>query len=76
MKELITTIDNFPKILKLILALPGLDIVWGIYRILLALDANNTTALIIAIVLCFIPFMWIIDLVLLILNGSVWSYKG
>ena len=29
----VKAMDNLPFILKLILALPGLDIVWGIYRL-------------------------------------------
>ncbi len=74
MKQLIEAIDNLPKIVKLILCIPMLDIVWWIYRICKSLDKNNTVGLVIAIVLLFIsiPVMWIIDLICVALNGKVW----
>lgn len=74
MKDLIAQIEAFPLIVKIILAIPALDIVWGIYRIVKAVDANNTTGIIISIVLLFVPFMWIIDILMIILKGNVWSY--
>ncbi|MGN1410472.1 MAG: hypothetical protein ACI4XJ_09890 [Eubacteriales bacterium] len=75
MKELIDSIDSLPILIKVILAIPALDIIWGIYRIVCSLMDNDTTALVISIVLLFIPFMWIIDIVFIILNGSVWRYR-
>jgi len=74
MKELIKQIEALPLIVKIILAIPALDIVWGIYRIVKAVDANNTAGIIIGIVLLFVPFMWLIDIVMIILKGNVWSY--
>lgn len=74
MKDLIAQIDALPLIVKIILAIPALDIVWGIYRIVKAVDAKNTTGIIIGIVLLFVPFMWLIDIVMIILKGNVWSY--
>lgn len=76
MKELIKQIDNLSILIKIILAIPALDIIWGIYRIVHALDDNNTMALVISIILLLIPFMWIIDIVCIIMNGNVWYYKG
>ena len=76
MKELINSVNALPLLLKIILAIPALDIVWGIYRIVCALDENNTTALIIAIVLLFIPFMWIIDIIFILMKGNVWRYTA
>ena len=76
MKELINSINALPMLLKIILAIPALDIVWGIYRIVCALDENNTTALIISIVLLFIPFMWIIDIIFILMKGNVWRYTA
>lgn len=74
MKELIKQIDALPLIVKIILAIPALDIVWGIYRIVKAVDANNTVGIIVGIVLLFVPFMWIADIIMIILKGNVWSY--
>lgn len=73
MKDFINSLDSLPILVKVILAIPALDIVWGIYRILSALDAKNTAALVVAIVLLFIPFMWIIDIVMILLQGRVWK---
>lgn len=70
MKELISALDNLPLVAKIILAV-FLDIVWHIYRIMKSVDTNNTTALIVSIILLFIPFMGIIDLIVLILKGEV-----
>lgn len=70
MKELISALDNLPLVVKIILAV-FLDIVWHIYRIMKSVDTNNTTALIVSIILLFIPFMGIIDLIVLILKGEV-----
>ncbi len=73
MKELIKAIDELPLIVKIILAIPALDIVWGIYRICRSLDANNTTALLVSIILLFVPFMWIVDILMVITKGTVYS---
>lgn len=75
MKEFIKAIDNLPLILKVIIAV-FIDIIWAIYRIIHALDESDMTALIVAIVLLFIPFMAIIDIICLILKGNVWYYKS
>ncbi len=74
MKTLIDSMDSLPLLIKVILAIPALDIVWGIYRIVYALDRKDTVSLIIAIVLLFIPIMWVIDIVFILLKGNVWRY--
>lgn len=74
MKELIKQVEALPLLVKIILAIPALDIIWGIYRIVKGVDANNTAAIIIGIVLLFVPFMWIVDIVMILLKGNVWSY--
>jgi hypothetical protein len=76
MKEFIHSLDNLPLLVKVILAIPALDIVWGIYRILCALDEKNTTALILSVILLFIPIMWIVDIVMILLQGNVWRLKA
>ncbi|MBQ4351490.1 MAG: hypothetical protein II768_09535 [Clostridia bacterium] len=76
MKEFIHSLDNLPLLVKVILAIPALDIVWGIYRILCALDEKNTTALIVSVILLFIPIMWIVDIVMILLQGNVWRLKA
>ena len=75
MKELIKTIDELPLLVKVILAIPALDIVWGIYRICRSLDKNNAVGIVISILLLFVPFMWLIDIVMILMKGNVWRFK-
>lgn len=74
MRDLIKAIDNLPKLVKLILAIPMLDIVWVVYRLLRSLDKKNTLGIVVAVVLLFvgIPFLWLIDIICIALNDKVW----
>ena len=75
MKDIINAIDKLPLIIKVIIAI-FIDIVWVIYRVLCALEAKDTVALIVAIVLFFIPIMPIVDIICLVLKGNVWCYSS
>ena len=74
MDSIIKTFDNLPKIIKLILCIPAIAIIWMIYRICRSLEKNNMVGVVIAVVLLIVgvPFMWFIDLVCILLKGSVW----
>ena len=74
MDSLIKAIDNLPKIIKLILCIRAIAIVWMIYRLCRSLAKKNIIGIVLAIVLVFvgIPFMWLIDLVCILLKGNVW----
>ena len=67
----VKAMDNLPFILKLILALPGLDIVWGIYRLVKGIAKINLFLTIIGIVWTFAGWaiLWIIDIITVIVNG-------
>lgn len=69
--SIVSQFENLPWIVKLILALPGLDIVWAIFRIIKGLTTNNLLLLIIGILWIApgVAFGWIIDLVGIILTG-------
>ncbi len=72
MKDLLKAIDNLPRLVKIILCIPALDIVWAIYRIMKGLTEKNTVLTVIGI-LCIVPgavFIWFIDLITTILNGK------
>ncbi len=73
MKELIKAIDSLPLLVKVILAIPALDIVWGIYRICRSVDKSNVVGIVVSILLLFVPFMWIIDIIVILMKGTVWS---
>lgn len=67
LKEYVKFIDGLPLILKVILALPGLDgIFYGIYRI-----CKGRLIIGIIWIILGIPLLWIIDIVTIILNGKV-----
>jgi hypothetical protein len=73
MKDFIKAMDDLPLILKIILALPALDIVWGIYRIVKGVAYKNVVTLIFGI-LWIIPgsvICWILDIVTLLLNNKL-----
>lgn len=74
MKELIKTLDNLPFVVKLILCIPLLDIVWSVYKLCRSITKNNVLGIVLAI-LTIVPgalFIWIIDLLTLVLTGKVW----
>ena len=74
MKKFIETMNDLPKILKLILCIPMLDIVWNITRLVRSLDKNNLVGIVLAAVLIVVglPFVWIIDLICVLMNGNIW----
>ena len=74
MKDILKFVDNSPLIVKVILALPALDIVWAVVRVIRSLNANNLIGTVIAIALIIVglPFVWLIDLVCILLKGNIW----
>ena len=74
MKSFISAIDGLPKVVKIILAIPFLDIIWVVYRLIRSLDSKNTLGIVLAIVLIIfgIPFLWLIDIICIIINDRVW----
>jgi len=69
MKDFVKWMDNCPLVLKIIFALPGLDLVWAIYRVVKGV-AYHKTDLVIAGIL-WIVFgwiaLWLIDLISIII---------
>lgn len=73
MKGIIKFFDKLPRIAKLILALPILDIVWAVYRLCRSLQKNNFVGIVLAILMliaCPIIF-WLIDITTIIVKGKV-----
>lgn len=74
MKNLIKSFDNLPWIVKLILALPGIDgLAWGIYRLVKGIDKNDLLLIVVGIIWIFAgaAILWIIDLVSVIIYKKV-----
>lgn len=74
MKSFISAMDGLSKVVKIILAIPFLDIIWVIYRLVRSIDKQNTLGIILAILLIIIgiPFLWLIDIICIVLNDKVW----
>jgi len=69
--------EQQPLVVKVILALPFLDIIWGIYRLVKAINSKSDEAIIIAIVLLLLSgyIWWLVDLIALIMTGKVLFVK-
>lgn len=74
MKSLIKTLDDLPLILKVIFCIPMLDIIWSVYKICRSLDKGNVVGIVLGILTIFpgAVFIWLIDLITVLLNGKVW----
>lgn len=73
MNSIVKGFDSLPRIVKVIFALPVLDILWAIYRLCRSIAKKNTLAIVLSIVmliLCPVIF-WIVDLITTILTGKV-----
>ena len=66
---LVAAFDNLPWIVKLIFALPGLDFIWGIYRVIKGLSQGKLLMTIIGFIWIFVgaAIFWIIDIICVIL---------
>ncbi|MBP3432039.1 MAG: hypothetical protein J6K39_04225 [Clostridia bacterium] len=73
MKGIIKGFDNLPLIVKIIFALPGLDILWAIYRLCRSLDKGNAVGIILAVVMLIVcpAIFWLIDIITLLFSGKV-----
>ena len=73
MKGFISAMDKLPIWAKVLLAIPMLDIVWVVYRLVKSISANNTLGIVLAIVLLVIgiPFLWLVDIITLITMDKV-----
>ena len=73
MKDLVKTFDNWPKLVKIILALPVLDIVWAIYRLCKSISKGNVLGIVLGIVLLLLcpTIFWVVDIITIILFNKV-----
>ena len=75
MDSFIKALDDLPLWLKIVLALPMLDIVWGVYRIIKSVIKSNALGIVIGVLfIIFASFpIAIFDIIYLILyKRSVW----
>lgn len=75
MKELVKAFDKLPKWVKVILALPALDIVWAIYRLCRSISKGKVLGIVLGVVMLFVcpALFWIIDIItILVANKVLW----
>lgn len=73
MNEFIRAMDGLPKLVKILLAIPCLDIICVIYRLVKSINANDMIFLIVAVLLIVIglPWLWLVDIITLIITDNV-----
>ena len=73
MKDLINSFDNLPQWLKIVLALPGLDIVWAVYRLCRSIDKQNVLGIVLGVFMILIcpVIMWLVDIITLVVYDKV-----
>lgn len=73
MNSLVRAMDKLNIVIKIILALPVLDIVWHFYRLLRSIDRGNVLGIILAVLLIVVgwAFFWIVDIISIILTNRV-----
>ena len=73
MSNLVKTFDKLPKIVKILLALPVIDIVWAIYRLFKSISKNNTLGIVLGIILLILcpAIFLIVDIITIILFNKV-----
>jgi hypothetical protein len=70
----ITQMDNLSQVVKILLALPFIDIIWVIYRLIKSIAKDDVLGLVLAIVAIIVgvPFLWVIDMICIAVMGHVW----
>lgn len=59
---------------KIILAIPCLDVTWGLYRLFKAIKSKDVVNIVIAaITIMFASIFGIVDIILLVINGRVFE---
>jgi len=73
MNAFVKWMDNLGLVWKIILALPLLDIVWNIYRLMRSIDKKSVLGIVLAILLIVVgwAFLWILDIITILLTGRV-----
>jgi len=75
--RLVKWLDNQTKLMKIVLALPIIDIGWVIYRTILSVKAKDWLGVILGILLIpvGIVFLWLIDIITVATKGYILWFK-
>ena len=65
MKDIVKAFDNLPWIVKLLFCLPGINILWAVYRICKGAATKNTLMLVVGIlwIIFGTVVLWVLDLI-------------
>ncbi len=71
MRDFINKVNSLPLVVKLILCIPCLEIFYGVCRIINGIDKNDVLWIVLAILTVFPGafFMWILDLIWVLIKG-------
>ena len=74
MKKFLGFMEGLPIWAKIVFAIPFLDVVWVVYRLLKSIDKGNVLGIVLAIVLIVVgvPFLWLADILCIIFMKKVW----
>lgn len=76
MKDMIKWFEKAPLWLKIVFALPGIDIVWAIFRIVKGVAKKDTFLIVIGILWILLGWalLWVVDIVTILLNKHpIWA---
>lgn len=73
MKGLVKSMDNLPKLVKIILALPVIDIVWAVYRLCRSIAKKSVLGIVLAVIMLIVcpAIFWLVDIITIILTDRV-----
>ena len=73
MKSFTNWLDGAPKILKLIFCLPGLGLIWGLYRLFKSLSSGKVLHIVLGIIMLIAcpSVFWIVDFITVLITGKV-----
>ncbi len=75
MKGFIKWMNGLPKLLKIVFALPVLDIIWAIFRLCKSIDKKNTLGIVLGILMIILcpAIFWLVDIItIIVLNRVLW----
>lgn len=66
-------LNEQPLWLKIVFALPLINVIWWVARIVLSVEKNNTLGIVLGIILLILglPMVWLVDLITIIVKGTV-----
>ncbi|MFA7385135.1 MAG: hypothetical protein WCZ24_02950 [Bacilli bacterium] len=69
--------DDNPLWLKVVLALPMVDVLWVVHRLIKSIEAKKTLEIVLAAALIVFgfPALWIVDIVTLLLKKKVLWFR-